>query len=175
MRCETVLTANVGVEIREVRISRPEPVGVVLRRKREDPNGNEVLVCVVCLPASKRRAAAAGSVKPVCARPGIRGSLAAASRDFKSIAVLTRQVIVPAKRNRNITEHEDNHALGLVGIAVMRYDLFACEREHWKARKDGTKVSGERPRVGERESMAWRTRMARLGGGRRARAPRAAA
>ena len=168
------MTANVGVEIREVRISRPEPVGVVLRRKREDPNGNEVLVCVVCLPASKRRAAAAGSVKPVCARPGIRGSLAAASRDFKSIAVLTRQVIVPAKRNRNITEHEDNHALGLVGIAVMRYDIFACQRRKWNARKDGTKASGERPRVGE--SMAWRTRMARLGGGRRrARSRRAAA
>ena len=105
----------------------------------------------------------------------MRISVGAARRDFKSIAVLTRQVIVPAKRNRNITEHEDNHALGLVGIAVMRYDLFACEREHWKARKDGTKVSGERPRVGKRESMAWRTRMARLGGGRRARAPRAAA
>ena len=97
MRCETVLTANVGVEIREVRISRPEPVGVVLRRNREGPNGNKVLVCVVCLSASKRRAAVVGSLKPVYARPGSRASLVAARRrDFKTIAVLTRQVIVPA-------------------------------------------------------------------------------
>ena len=159
MRCETALTANVGVEIREVRISRPEPVGVVLRRNREGPNGNKVLVCVVCLSASKRRAAAVGSTKPVCARPGSRVSLVAARRiDPKSIAGHTRQVNVPAKRNRNITEHHDSHALGLVGIAVMRYDIFACQRRKWNARKDGTKASGERPRVGE--SMAWRTRMA---------------
>ena len=169
------MTANVGVEIREVRISRPEPVGAVLRRNREGPNGNKVLVCVVCLSASKRRAAVAGTLKPVCARPGIRMRQVAAVRLLKSIAVLTDHVTVPAKRNRNIIEHDDSHALGLVGIAVMRYDFFACQRDKWNARKDGTKVSGERPRVGEGESMAWRTRMARLGGGRRACAPRAAA
>ena len=79
----------------------------------------------------------------------------AAVRLLKSIAVLTDHVTVPAKRNRNIIEHDDSHALGLVGIAVMRYDFFASQRHKWNARKDGTKVSGERPRVGE--SMAWRT------------------
>ena len=49
----------------------------------------------------------------------------AAVRLLKSIAVLTDHVTVPAKRNRNIIEHDDSHALGLVGIAVMRYDFFA--------------------------------------------------